>query len=152
MDILLRLLLRLILVPLGYLAAVLAGFLVIVFGPWRLGEMMTSTDPNTPAWAFFGLVFAGPFLVAMLAFMMWLPASIGILLAEAFAIRSWIYHAANGAISAWLGWTRRRFRLLGGGRLERRFLETGIPTREQGHGDNARHARCRNSPVTGNLL
>jgi hypothetical protein len=104
MDILLRLLLRLILVPLGYLAAVLAGFLVIVFGPWRLREMMTSTDPNAPAWAFFGLVFAGPFLVAMLAFVMWLPASIGILLAEAFAIRSWIYHAANGAISAWLGW------------------------------------------------
>ena len=43
-------------------------------------------------------------LIMMLLATMWLPASIGILLAEAFAIRSWIYHAGNGAISAWLGW------------------------------------------------
>ena len=35
---------------------------------------------------------------------MWLPASIGILLSEVFAIRSWIFHALNGAISAWVGW------------------------------------------------
>src|SRR4051812_38899265 len=104
MDILLRLLLRLILVPLGYLAAVLAGFLLILFGPWRLGEMMTSTDPNAPAWAIFGVVFVGPVFVAVLAFMIWVAASIGILFGEAFAIRSWIYHAGNGAISAWLGW------------------------------------------------
>jgi hypothetical protein len=104
MDILLRLLLRIILVPLGYLAAVLAGAIGIVFGAWRFGELLLSTDPNLPAYAFFGLAIAGPFLIAMLAVVMWLPASIGILLAEAFAIRSWIYHAANGAISAWLGW------------------------------------------------
>jgi hypothetical protein len=104
MDILLRLLLRIILVPLGYLAAVLAGALVIVFGAWRLGEVVMSADSNNAAYAFFGLAVAGPFLIAMLAVMMWLPASIGILLAEAFALRSWIYHAANGAISAGLGW------------------------------------------------
>ena len=35
---------------------------------------------------------------------MWLPASIGVLISEAFAIRSWIFHALNGAVSAWLGW------------------------------------------------
>jgi hypothetical protein len=35
---------------------------------------------------------------------MWLPAAIGVLISEAFAIRSWIFHAANGAASAWLGW------------------------------------------------
>jgi hypothetical protein len=104
MDVLLRLLLRLILVPLGYLAAVLAGALVIVLGAWRLGEVIQSADPDTSGFVIFGLVMAGPFLVAMLAVMMWLPASIGILLAEAFAIRSWMYHAGNGAISAWIGW------------------------------------------------
>ncbi len=104
MDILLRLLLRIILVPLGYLAAVLAGALVIVLGAWRLGEVALSADPDTAAYAFFGVAIAGPILFAMLLAMMWLPASIGILLSEAFAIRSWIYHAANGAISAWLGW------------------------------------------------
>jgi hypothetical protein len=103
MDILLRLLLRVILVPLGYVAAVLAGAMVIVLGAWRLGEVALSADPDTAAYALFGFV-AGPVLFAMLAAVMWLPASIGILLAEAFAIRSWIYHAANGAISAWLGW------------------------------------------------
>ena len=38
MDNLLRLFLRFLLVPLGYLAAVIAGTLVILFGSWRLGE------------------------------------------------------------------------------------------------------------------
>jgi hypothetical protein len=104
MDILLRLLLRIILIPLGYLAAVLAGALVIVFGAWRLGEVAMSADPDTAVYALFGFAIAGPILFATLLAVMWLPASIGILLAEAFAIRSWIYHAANGAISAWLGW------------------------------------------------
>jgi hypothetical protein len=104
MDILLRLLLRIILLPLGYLAAVLAGALVILFGSWGLGEVALSADPDSAGYALFGLVIAGPLLIAMLLATMWLPASIGILLAEAFAIRSWIYHAGNGAISAWLGW------------------------------------------------
>ena len=35
---------------------------------------------------------------------MWLPGAVGILISEAFAIRSWIFHALNGAISAWVGW------------------------------------------------
>ena len=104
MDILLRLLLRIILVPLGYLAAVLAGALVILFGSWGWGQVALSADPDSASYALFGLVIAGPVLIAMLLATMWLPASIGILLAEAFAIRSWIYHAGNGAISAWLGW------------------------------------------------
>src|SRR5215216_3282635 len=103
MGILLRLLLRIILVPLGYTVAVLAGALVILFGSWGLGEVALSADPDS-AYALFGFVIAGPLLFAMLLATMWLPASIGILLAEAFAIRSWIYHAGNGAISAWLGW------------------------------------------------
>ena len=104
MDIVLRLLLRIILVPLGYLAAVLAGACVILLGAWRLGEVALSADPDAAGAAFFGIVIAGPVLFAILLAVMWLPASIGILLAEAFAIRSWIYHAGNGAISAWLGW------------------------------------------------
>jgi hypothetical protein len=104
MDMLLRLLLRIILVPLGYLAAVLAGALVILFSSWRFGEMVLSAEPDAPVFALFGLAIAGPVLFAMLLAVMWLPASIGILISEAFAIRSWIFHAANGAISAWLGW------------------------------------------------
>ena len=52
----------------------------------------------------FGEVIAGPILFGSLLITMWLPASIGVLLSEAFAIRSWIFHALNGAASAWIGW------------------------------------------------
>ena len=50
------------------------------------------------------MVIAGPILFGTLLVTMWLPAAIGILISEAFAIRSWIFHALNGAASAWLGW------------------------------------------------
>ena len=39
----------------------------------------------------------------MLLSVMWLPGAVGILISEAFAIRSWIFHALNGAVSAWVG-------------------------------------------------
>ena len=104
MDILLRLVLRFILVPLGYLVAVLAGALVILFGSLGLGSVALSSGADSATYALFGLVVGGPILIVMLLATMWLPASIGILLAEAFAIRFWIYHAGNGALSAWLGW------------------------------------------------
>ena len=44
MDSLGRLLLRFLLVPLGYLVAVLAGALVILFGSWKLGQ--SAADPE----------------------------------------------------------------------------------------------------------
>src|SRR6266536_1522562 len=66
MDSLGRLLLRFVLVPLGYVVAV---------------------------------------VLAMLLSLMWLPAAIGILISEAFAIRSFVFHAGNGAVSAWIGWS-----------------------------------------------
>ena len=100
----LRLLLRFLIVPLGYLAAVVAGSCVILFGSWQLGTVLLSDDPNTFAYGMFGTVLAGPVLFIVLLAMMWLPASIGILISEAFAIRSWIFHAANGAASGWIGW------------------------------------------------
>src|ERR1041384_2438286 len=104
MDALLRLLLRLILVPLGYLAAVFVGSCVILLGSWRFAEMLVSNNPDVAATGVFGVVLAGPFLFILLFSMMWLPASVGILIAEAFAIRSWIFHALNGAVAAWIGW------------------------------------------------
>ena len=95
MDSLGRLLLRFLLVPLGYAVAVVAATLVIVFGSWRLGEAVA--HPDTQAFAMFGLVFAAPVLLVMLLSLMWLPAAIGILISEAFAIRSFVFHAGNGA-------------------------------------------------------
>ncbi|HEX2352524.1 MAG TPA: hypothetical protein VHJ16_07070 [Xanthobacteraceae bacterium] len=102
MDSLVRLLLRLVLVPLGYLVAVVVATLVIVFGSWKLGE--AAAHPDTQVFAMFGFVFAAPVLLVMLLSLMWLPAAIGILISETFAIRSFLFHAGNGAVSAWIGW------------------------------------------------
>src|SRR5262245_17602830 len=102
MDSLGRLLLRFVLVPLGYFVAVVVA-LVIVLGSWKLGA--AAAHPDTRAFAIFGFVFAAPVLLIMLLSLMWLPAAIGILTSEAFAIRSFIFHAGNGAVSAFIGWS-----------------------------------------------
>ena len=104
MDSFLRLLLRFFLVPLGYLAAVTVGACVLVLGSWKTGTMMLSENPDTATAGFFAALVAGPVMFVVLASTMWLPASVGILISEAFAIRSWIFHALNGAISGWVGW------------------------------------------------
>ena len=104
MDSLVRLLIRFILVPLGYLAAVIAGACVILFGSWKFGAALTSGNSDTFSYGVFGIVIAGPILFVVLLAVMWLPAAIGVLISEAFAIRSWIFHALNGAASAWIGW------------------------------------------------
>jgi hypothetical protein len=104
MDAVLRLLLRFILVPLGYFIAVTAASAVLVLGSWKAGSMMLSENPDTATAGFFGALIAGPIMFVMIASTMWLPASVGILISEAFAIRSWIFHALNGAISGWVGW------------------------------------------------
>jgi hypothetical protein len=103
MDGLARLLLRFILVPLGYFAGVLAGTLVILFGSWKIGQA-DAFDVEAHAIAVYGYVFAAPVLLVILLSVMWLPAAIGVLLAETFALRSWMFHAGNGAVSAWIAW------------------------------------------------
>ena len=104
MDSVGRLILRFILVPLGYFVAVVAATLVIVVGSWKLGPVAVTSDPDATAVAVFGFMFAAPILLVMLLSVMWLPAAVGILVSEAFAIRSWMFHAGNGAASAWVGW------------------------------------------------
>ena len=153
MDSLGRLLLRVVLVPLGYFVAVIIGTLVIVFGSWKLG--VAASDPDAQPFAVFGFVFAAPVLLVMLLSMMWLPAAIGMLMSETFAIRSWMFHAGNGAASAWIGWSLFGYiddsriplneplpvvaaglaggiGLLGDRGLERRFLETRLSSRAGG--------------------
>jgi hypothetical protein len=102
MDDLARLLLRFILVPLGYFGAVLAGTLVLLFGAWKIGQTGLEIEDRTIA--LYGYLFVAPVLLVTLLSVMWLPSSIGILISEAFALRSWMFHAANGAVSAWIGW------------------------------------------------
>jgi hypothetical protein len=101
MENLVRLLMRFILVPLGYLAASIAGTLVFLVGTWPLVSTALSENPDGPA--LFGFVIGGSVLLLFVLPFMLLPASIGILISEAFAIRSWIFHVLNGVASAWLG-------------------------------------------------
>ena len=65
---------------------------------------LMSENSDAVSYGMFGMAIAGPILFGTLLISMWLPASIGVLISEAFAIRSWIFHALNGAASAWLGW------------------------------------------------
>jgi hypothetical protein len=104
MENLIRLLMRFILVPLGYLAASIAGTLVVLIASWKLVDMALGGHPDGPVFAFLGFFIGGPILLIFVLGVMLLPASIGILISEAFAIRSWIFHVLNGIASAWLGW------------------------------------------------
>ena len=104
MENLIRLLMRFLLVPLGYFAASIAGTLVVLIASWQLVDMAISGHPDGPAFAFLGFAIGGPVLLLFVIVLMLLPASIGILISEAFAIRSWIFHVLNGIASAWLGW------------------------------------------------
>ena len=105
MDSVGRLILRFILIPLGYFAAVVVATLVLVVGSWNLGPVAVTSDPDAQVVAVFGFVLVMPILLVMLLSVMWLPAAIGILISEGFAIRSWMFHAGNGAVSAWIGWS-----------------------------------------------
>lgn len=104
MDNLIRLLLRLLLVPLGYCAAAIAGSLVVVGAYLGLVGAALSEHPDGPAYAFWGFLIGGWLVGIVVIVFTILPASIGILISEVFAIRSWIFHALNGVVSAWLGW------------------------------------------------
>ena len=104
MDNLLRLMLRFVLVPLGYFAASVAGTLVVLAASWRLVDGTLRDVPDAATFALLGFAIGGPILLVMVLTFLMLPASIGILISEAFAIRSWIFHVLNGVASAWIGW------------------------------------------------
>jgi hypothetical protein len=103
MDNLVRLLLRFLLVPLGFTAAAVAGSLVVMVASWQLIDVATSGREHGVGDAIFAAVVGSAVLVVFVSVFMLLPASVGILISEAFAIRSWIFHVLNGVVSAWLG-------------------------------------------------
>lgn len=104
MDNLARLLLRFVLVPLGYLAGVIAGAAVMLVGEWRIGSLFEAPEGSEAAGLgiLVAIVVAGT-VVTLLVLFMWMVAAIGILFSEAFAVRSWMFHAANGVVSALIG-------------------------------------------------
>ena len=107
MDTLGRLILRLLLVPLGVVVAsvVAAAFILVAeHNAWRA---ILDADPD--AWIAYVVAFlgGGPGALPLVPFVLYsvVPASAGVLMAEGFAMRSWIFHAANGGISTAIGWT-----------------------------------------------
>ena len=107
MDVLIRFLLRFILVPLGAAVALAAAAVFIVIAHHNALLALLNADPQAQEDYFIALTFGGPLLALLLsiwAFYMLVPAVIGVLISETFAIRSWMFHAANGGLSAWFGW------------------------------------------------
>jgi hypothetical protein len=107
MDVVIRLLLRFILVPLGAAVAFAAAAACVVIAHRNALLAVLDAHPQAQEDYFIALLFGGPLLALLLsiwAFYTLVPALIGVLISEAFGIRSWIFHAANGGLSAWLGW------------------------------------------------
>jgi hypothetical protein len=106
-----RLLLRLVLVPLGAAMAFAAAGALIAIAQWNAFHAVLAADPQAQQDYFFALMVAGPLLASLMstwAHYTFTPALAGVLIAETFAIRSWMFHVGNGALSALLGWTLTR--------------------------------------------
>jgi hypothetical protein len=106
METLARFILRLLLVPLGVAVAIPVAIAVLL-AAHRDGIMaLAHADAQAQGSWFVAFLFAGPVLAVLFSLVLLLAlgvAAVGLLIAEAFAIRSWIYHAANGGLSAWIG-------------------------------------------------
>jgi len=90
-----RLLMRLLLVPFGGGVAICVATLFVMVAQWNRMAALTADDYSGLT-TFFVMV---PVLAVGSGVMLW-PATLGALLAEVFAIRSWMYHASNGGLSA----------------------------------------------------
>src|SRR5215831_717188 len=103
-----RFLLRLLLVPLGGAAAITAAMAVVLAAHWSEIVALANANPDAQGDWLLALIFTGPILALLLSMTLVvtaMPAAVGVLIAEGFAIRSWIYHAANGGVSGWIGWS-----------------------------------------------
>jgi hypothetical protein len=120
MEIVGRLILRLLLVPLGAVLAITVTMLVVGVAHWNEMAALAAASPDRQEAWLFAFVMTGPalaFLLSLTAAFSLLAAAIGVLISETFAIRSWIFHAANGGLAAWIGWSltqdvRDEYRLL----------------------------------------
>jgi hypothetical protein len=101
-----RLILRLLVVPLGALAAILAGVIVAFVANWKEFNALVALGPPDDPGGLSALLVAGAWTLVFSASsaIMLMPGAVGILAAEVFRIRSWIFHALNGALSIWVGW------------------------------------------------
>lgn len=108
MDTLLRFILRLFLIPFGGMLAIAGGMAVVVVAHWSALQALANASADAQEEWFIAFVIAGPvlaLLISMMTALAFTAALVGVLISEAFAVRSWIYHAANGALAAWIGWS-----------------------------------------------
>jgi hypothetical protein len=106
METVARLALRALLVPLGGSVAIMVGMAVMLVAHRNGVAALAHADPDAPE--LFDVLRVGPLLAYLLSLTLALTilaAAVGVLIAEALAIRSWIYHAANGGLAAWIGWS-----------------------------------------------
>jgi hypothetical protein len=102
-----RFILRFFLVPLGGVAAAMIAAFVVCFAHWTQFTKMVAEYPQSPENFVIAALLIGPMVVlgmSVAAFAMLMPAAVGVLISEAFAIRSWMFHATNGALASWIGW------------------------------------------------
>lgn len=100
-----RFLLRFLLVPLGALVAVLVAVTFVLVANWNRFSAIVAQQTGGDE-LIVAIFLAGAwitFIAAVSAMAMMTPAALGALFAEAFAIRSWVFHVANGGLSAWVG-------------------------------------------------
>jgi hypothetical protein len=108
MESVLRLILRLFLVPLGGAVAFAVAMILLAVAHWHEFAALADARPDEQGYWLLAFVLAGPvlaFLLSLAVALTLLAAAVGVLISEAFAIRSWIYHAANGGLAAWIGWS-----------------------------------------------
>ena len=100
-----RLLFRFLVVPFAATVAICVAMLFVIVAHWNRFVALAGTNPAPPDDAAFFLLLLAPALVMSAAIVAMLaPAAIGALIAEVFAIRSWMFHVANGGLSSWVGW------------------------------------------------
>jgi hypothetical protein len=100
-----RLLLRVMVVALGALLAIVVGTVVSFIANWNAFTAFVDANGGD-AKAIGGLVVAVAWALvfALSTYVMLMPAVIGVLVSEMFAIRAATFHALNGAVSMWVGW------------------------------------------------
>jgi hypothetical protein len=102
-----RFILRFLVVPFAAGFAICVAVLFVIVAHWNRFAALVENDPSAADNLAAAFIFAAlwvAMVIAMSTTAMILPAALGILISEAFAIRSWMFHVANGGLSAWVGW------------------------------------------------
>jgi len=116
-----RLLLRLIVVALGAAVAIYFGTVASCIANWGRFAALINLPPDSHLIVDIVMAAFMAFVLVHVVSIMLGPALIGIAVAETFAIRSWIFHALNGALSSWVGWVT-----LGRGRAFSEFYDNSM--------------------------